>query len=106
MRRKGELSPAERDRRWPHQVAVAQVTDARAQYDRNIEIDRWRVAAGDQAAPRGYSIVHENVWWEVHCFESAELAVAFMKQFGGQLFDPKAKSRGRGWQWKGDFKGG
>lgn len=106
MRRKGELSAAERDRRWPFQVAIEQLADARAQYDRNIEIDRWRADASDEAAPRGYSIVHQDAWWEVWCFASAEMADRFVVRFGGRLFDPKAKPRGPGWQGKGDFRPG
>ena len=103
MRRAGELSPSERDRRWPFQVAVQQLEDARAQYERNIAIDQFRIVAGDNASPRGHSIVHENAWWEVWCFASAEIAARFRETFGGRPFDPKAKARGPGWQGKGDF---
>lgn len=104
MRRKGELSQAEISRRWPHHVALQQLLDHAAQYSRNIEIGRWRGDAGDGAAPRGYSIVHQDAWWEVWCFASAESAARFIGRFGGRLFDPKAKPRGPGWQGKGDFK--
>lgn len=106
MQRRGELSPAERDRRWPHQIALEQLEDARPQYDRNIAIDRFCVAAGDEASPRGYSIVHEDTWWEVWCFASVETAAFFRSRFGGRPFDPKAKARGPGWQGKGNFKDG
>ena len=104
MRRKGELSKAEIVRRWPFQVAIEQLSDARAQYDRNIEIDRWCAEAKEEAAPRGYSIVHQDTWWEVWCFASADSAARFIDRFGGRHFDPKAKPRGPGWQGKGDFR--
>lgn len=105
MRRKGELSQAEITRRWPHHVALQQLADHAAQYTRNIAIDAFLVEAGNAVAPRGYSILHQDTWFEVRCFASAETAAGFIQRFGGRPFDPKAKPRGPGWQGKGDFKG-
>ncbi|MBN8533820.1 MAG: hypothetical protein J0L51_06985 [Rhizobiales bacterium] len=104
MRRKGELSQAEINRQWPHHIALQQLPDHAAQYSRNIEIDAFCVAAGDDAAPRGYSIMHQDAWFEVRCFASAATAAQFIQRFGGRPFDPRAKPRGPGWQGKGDFK--
>lgn len=104
MRRKGELSQAEINRLWQHHVALQQLPDHTAQYSRNIEIDCWLGNLAEDAAPRGFSIVHRDTWWEVWCFASADSAARFIDRFGGRLFDPKAKPRGPGWQGKGDFR--
>ncbi len=103
MRRKGELSPTEVGRRWPYQVALRQHDNPRIQHDRNIALDRWRTAAGEEFSPRGFAIVHEDAWWEVYCFASEETAARFMAEFGGRRFNIRAKRRGPGWQGKGDF---
>lgn len=104
MRRKGELSRLERDRRWPWQVALKQLPEHDKQYARNIQIGSFCDAAGDEAAPRGYSIMHQDEWWEVWCFASAEAAAGFLEKFGGRRFNPRAKARGPGWPLRGDFK--
>jgi len=103
MHRKGELSPTEVNRRWPHQVALRQLDDPRLKHERDIALDRWRTAAGAEAAPRGFAIVHEDAWWAVYCFASEETAARFMAEFGGRRFSIRAKRRGPGWQGKGDF---
>jgi hypothetical protein len=103
MRRKGELSSTEISRRWPCQVALRELDDPRTRYDRNIALERWRTAAGEEASPRGFVIVHENSWWSVYCFASEETAARFMAEFGGRRFNIRAKRRGPGWQGKGDF---
>lgn len=102
MRRKGELSAAELNRRYPHQVALEQLAEPGAQYHRNIEIEAF--CKEHPSAPRTHSVVVEDRWWVVHCFAEAAVAAEFMRRFGGRAYDSKAKPRSPGWQGKGDFK--
>jgi hypothetical protein len=41
----------------------------------------------------GHAVFHEGQWWNVHCFADAEDAEKFMRQFGGEKFDPKQRRR-------------
>jgi hypothetical protein len=63
MRRKGELSPAELNRRFPHQVALEQLVEPGAQYHRSIEIEAFCNA--QPSAPRAHTILVDDQWWVV-----------------------------------------
>jgi hypothetical protein len=85
MRRKGELSPAVIDRGWPHQVAVPASTSLGGGYK---AIHKF---------PRGHSVAHNGQWFNVYCFVEATDAEKFMKQFGGEKFNPKQRGKGSNW---------
>jgi hypothetical protein len=94
--RKGELSPAAVDRGWPHQVALPASACEQGGYSaihafcRDLSI-----------CPRGHSVFHNGLWFNVYCFAEAADAVKFMKQFRGERFDPKQRGKGSDWaRWK------
>lgn len=91
MRRKGELSPAGIDRGWPHQVALPARFCERGGYDEIHEFCR-----NLSLCNRGHS-VFEKEWFHVYCFAEPEHAERFMKQFGGEKFDPPQRGRGNSW---------
>jgi hypothetical protein len=90
-RRKGELSPAEVDRRWPHQVAMS----GEAARSRFTEIREFCTPLS--LAPRGHEVRHRNEWYRVYCFAEAEHAKLFLDHFGGEPFDPRERGRGSHW---------
>jgi hypothetical protein len=65
-RPRGELTSAEIDRRWPHQVAVP----GNVVRQRYSEIEVAKVAL--DAAPRGHSGFHDNTSYHVYCFADPE----------------------------------
>jgi hypothetical protein len=94
-KRKGELSNAAVDRRWPHQVAL--LDDLCVM--NNFEIIR-RFCEKRSISPRSPAVT--AVWpnrkcetFRLHCFAERADAEAFMAEFGGVLFDPK-RDRGKG----------
>jgi hypothetical protein len=94
-RRKGEITAAEIDRGWPHQVAIG------ADVVRSIstEIDVAKVELG--AAPRGHSVFHGDTWYTVVCFADPVNAERFRLRFGGEAFDLSDRGRGTNWaRWK------
>jgi hypothetical protein len=94
--RKGELSPAEIDRGWPHQVALPATV---SQGDGWQAIDAF--CRDLSRCPRGHSVFHENQWWNVYCFAEAADAEKFRLRFGGEPFNPKHRGRGANWaRWK------
>ncbi|MGA8610132.1 MAG: hypothetical protein WB760_00155 [Xanthobacteraceae bacterium] len=71
--RKGELSPAMIDRGWPHQVALP-------------------ASASENGGYKCFRILR---------FSEAIDIEPFMKQFGGERFDPNQRGRGSNWaRWK------
>jgi hypothetical protein len=87
--RKGELSPAGVDRGWPHQAL-------NSGYKAIQEF-----CVGLSLCNRGHSVFHENQWWNVYCFAEPDHAEKFMRQFGGEKFDPKTRGKGGNWaRWK------
>jgi hypothetical protein len=90
-RRKGELSPAQIDRGWPHQVALPSSQVVR-------EFGAIEAFCRDLSrAPRGHSVVHENQWFNVYCFADPDHAQRFMARFGGERFKPEERGRGASW---------
>ena len=92
MRRKGELSPADIDREWPHQVALSACASRRGGYKaihafcENLSL-----------CPRGHSVFHDGRRYNVYCFANPIDADAFMRRFGGEKFDPKQRGKGSNW---------
>jgi hypothetical protein len=74
MRRKGELSPSEIDRKWPHQVVLPA-----------------------RACEGGDAVCHDNEWYHIYCFADVADAEKFKQRFGGEMFNPSEKGRGRNW---------
>ena len=99
-RRKGELTAARINTRWPHQIALKEL-DAKGQYDRAGPIRELvdRLAA----SPRGHTVYHEAAVYNVYCFATPEDARTFQELFGGEPFDPR--DRGTGHMWGSWYKG-
>jgi hypothetical protein len=91
MPRKGELTPAAIDRRWPHQVAVR----ADVVRERFAEVEAAKGELG--AAVRGHSVFHEGEWYNVVCFADPANAEQFRARFGGEPFNPADRGRGANW---------
>jgi hypothetical protein len=47
--------------------------------------------------PRGHPVAHNGQWFKVYCFVEATDVEKFMKQFGGEKFDPKQRGKGSNW---------
>jgi len=90
MRRKGELCPAEVDRRWPYQVAV--------------EIPAGH-GLGVVPAPgplsllcaHGHEVACDGRRYCVFCFSDPDQATHFRGIMGGIEFDPRDRGRGSHW---------
>jgi len=94
--RKGELSPSQIDRGWPHQVALPAdfITGPKQQF-----IEHAKSALG--GCPRGHSVRHNDVGYVVFCFASRESADTFRELFNGEPFNPKDRGRGNSWwEWR------
>ena len=79
MRRKGELSPAEIDRRWPHQVVLPARGCEGSGYN-DIHEFRRKLSLCN----RGHSVHHDGEWYHVHCFSDLADAEKFKQRFGGE----------------------
>jgi hypothetical protein len=92
MRRKGEISAAAIDRRWPHQSALADD-------GRDAQTFAAILAFCDEsgAAPRRHSVVIADAWHTIFCFATAADAALFRDRFGGQPFDPAWRGKGANW---------
>lgn len=94
-KRKGELSDATIDRKWPHQVALPGDLCVMANFRILHEFCR-----GLSVSPRGRSVTaewsnHKAETFRLFCFADRADSEAFAAQFGGVHFDPK-RDRGRG----------
>jgi hypothetical protein len=83
MRARGAISPRQRDREWPHQVAL------RAD---QVSGDQYHVVHGFcrglSIAPRGRSFRRDDVDYVVFCFGELAHANLFRAKFKGERFDP------------------
>jgi hypothetical protein len=52
---------------------------------------------GLSLAPRGHSMFKDDVWHYVFCFADPADAEKFRARFGGEVFDPARRGRGRRW---------
>ncbi len=93
-RRKGEITSAEIDRMYPHQIALS------------AELSLGKLGA-EQATfchgnrllicPRGHQVVYEDRNYNVFCFATKPHAELFMQKFGGESFDPRDRGKGENW---------
>ena len=92
MYRKGELSPADIDQKWPHQVVLPARACEGGGYK---EIDEF--CRDLSLCNRGHSVHHDGKWYRVYCF--SDLAGAkFKERFGGEKFNPSQRGKGRHWE--------
>jgi hypothetical protein len=90
--RKGELSKAAINRKWPHQVAL------RADLCRGHDYRTIRYFCEVEAlslCPRGHSFRRDDEWHEVFCFAERAHAERFRARFGGEFIDPTEVPRWR-----------
>ena len=93
--RKGELTKAQLDRDFPHQVAVPAWRCAESSGGRQIQI----FCANLRIAPRHHTVRRNDKDFIVYCF--ADPQQYFQAAFGGETFKPSERGRGRSWwQWK------
>lgn len=96
--RKGELTKAQVDRDWPHQIARLSSLGTMKQGDVIAAF-----CANLSLCKRSHRVVWEDEWYNVYCFGKREDAEAFLERFGGEWFDPR--ERGRGHHWHFWYKG-
>jgi hypothetical protein len=95
-RRRCEMTSAQLDRQWPHQIAVPAARTLLGEYHAALAF-----CAGMSLAPRGHSVVHNDIHYNVWCFAEAEHAARFKSRYDGIDFNPKDRGRGRNWHiWK------
>ena len=95
-RRKGEITSAQIDREYPHQVAVADIEgDFKGRMVRHDAIEDF--CRGLSRAPLGHNVVWKDHYWHVHCFADSEHAARFKERFEGVDFNPKDRGRGHAW---------
>jgi hypothetical protein len=86
--RRGEMTKAQIDREWPHQVALsAGVIRSR----NNAIIDRF--CRGLSLCPRHHDYERNGERYVVYCFADRMEAEFFQKRFDGTLMDPTTRSR-------------
>jgi hypothetical protein len=102
MRRKGELSSGQVNRLYPHQVALPPLND-RERYDRWELIQVFIQEQGVSISPRGFSVIHGDGWWVVHCFADRAEAEMFKAVFKGVWCPASERGGGRRW-WRWEPK--
>jgi hypothetical protein len=96
-RRKGEVSPAQLDREWPHQGALPRSRCVGRQQGEQLKASCKGLSLG----PRRHAVVIDDIWHNVFCFAKPDDAAAFRERFGGVTFDPKRRARGQVAQGRG-----
>jgi hypothetical protein len=91
-KRKGELTNAQVDRDYPHQVIIL----AREVCGPQGGITALFMANAN-VAPRTHSVREDNEWYTIYCFADESHADQFIALFGGERFDPKTRGRGATW---------
>ena len=87
-----EFSKSKIDRDFPYQVALP-ADECKGKY---FEVIRATSAALG-AAPRDYSVRHDDRDYVVFCFANAAHAKGFMNTCGGEAFNPAERGRGKPW---------
>jgi hypothetical protein len=96
MRRKGELSAAAIDRRWPYQVVLPARFCEHGGYNEIHEFCRDLTLCS-----RGHALFYDGLWFYVYCFSGPADAEKFMQRFGGEKFDPTKRGKGHNWaRWR------
>lgn len=89
-RRKGELSPGQVDRAFPHQIALhEELCTGTPRYE--IVRDFARPLS---VATRTHRFIRDDHWYLVFCFKERADAETFLARFGGEWFDPSRRGRG------------
>lgn len=88
-KRKGEITSAQIDREFPHQVII------RADDMAGGLGDLFCANAG--VPVRTHSVRESDEWHIVFCFADEIHADQFVALFGAERFDPKTRGRSTGW---------
>jgi hypothetical protein len=87
--RKGELSRAQVDREWPHQVAVPESTSVGTGHKVTHDFCKEQNLS---LCARGHAFKGDRgEWWVVFCFAEREHAERFKSRFRGRWYDPKKR---------------
>jgi hypothetical protein len=92
MYRKGELSPADIDRKWPHQVVLPARACEGSGYNEIHEFCK-----NLSLCSRGHAVCDGKEWFDVYCFADPADAEKFKQRFGGEKFNPSQRGKGRSW---------
>ena len=87
-RRKGEMTMADIDRGWPHQVALPERLSYREHWKPQYEFCQQL-----SLCVRGHCFYRDGEHWNVKCFAEREHAERFMAQFGGEYMTPRTRPR-------------
>lgn len=95
-KRKGQMSQTTINRLWPHQVAI--LADI-YRGPLKPEIDAFCKPYPHSGAP--FQLHYEGQSYLVKCFSEKAIADEFMTRFGGELFDPRERGKGKLWfEWR------
>ena len=92
MYRKGELSPADIERKWPHQVVLPARACEGSGYN---EIHGF--CKDLSLCSRGHAVCDGNEWFDIYSFSDPADAEKFKQPFGGERFNPNERGKGRHW---------
>lgn len=91
-KRKGQMSQATINRRWPHQVAIL------AEICRGpLKADIFEFCKPYPNSGSPWQIHHESQSYLVKCFPEKSIADEFIARFGGEWFDPRERGKGKLW---------
>jgi hypothetical protein len=93
VRRKGEMTSAQIDRQFSHQIVIRADLYSGSSH-RTVQY----FCVGLSLAPRNHSVVIDDHWHVVFCFADKADAEKFRSRFGGEWFDPTRRGRGHRWQ--------
>ena len=86
--RRGELSKAQIDRDWPHQVALPASACVGQQY-----LVHAAFCEGLSRCPRAYSFYKDGQDFKVFCFADRLDAELFQERFGGRFILPQDRPK-------------
>jgi hypothetical protein len=89
-RRAGELSKANIDRDWPHQIALPAARCSGANY---VTLRLFCEHEGLSLCDRGHSFYRDDTDMVVFCFAQRDHAEIFHDRFGGEFIDPKSRPK-------------
>jgi hypothetical protein len=92
VRRKGEMTSAQLDREFPHQIILPAACYSGTNY-RFVHA----FCGGLSLATRGHAVVKDGEWHHVFCLSKREDAEKLKQRFGGDWFNPETRGRGKSW---------